>query len=153
MPDGWEVENGLDPLADDAGADADADELASLAEMAAGTDPLDADTDSDGMPDGWEVENGLDPLADDSGDDADIDGKTNLEEYLDGTDPWGWTHEDLSDLHFNLIFIGAMHFMDPYNFDCARVQKCVVHYGLPDGRIVPFCSYNNLHRTDKNPES
>jgi uncharacterized radical SAM superfamily Fe-S cluster-containing enzyme len=58
---------------------------------------------------------------------------------------------DLSNLHFNLLFIGAMHFMDPYNFDCARVRKCVIHYGVPDGRIVPFCSYNNIHR--KNPES
>ena len=60
-------------------------------------------------------------------------------------------YEDLSNLHFNLLFIGAMHFMDPYNFDCARVRSCVVHYGLPDGRIIPFCSYNNLHRTQKSP--
>ena len=60
-------------------------------------------------------------------------------------------YEDLSDLHFNLLFIGAMHFMDPYNFDCARVRKCVVHYGLPDGRTVPFCSFNNFYRTEKNP--
>jgi len=58
------------------------------------------------------------------------------------------SHEyaDLSDLHFNLLFIGAMHFMDPYNFDCARLRRCVIHYGLPDGRIVPFCSYNTIHR-------
>ncbi|RZN38789.1 MAG: radical SAM protein [Methanophagales archaeon ANME-1-THS] len=56
------------------------------------------------------------------------------------------TYEDLSDLHFNLLFIGAMHFMDPSNFDLARVRRCVIHYGLPDGRIVPFCSYNTIHR-------
>jgi uncharacterized radical SAM superfamily Fe-S cluster-containing enzyme len=55
-------------------------------------------------------------------------------------------YDELSDLHFNLLFIGAMHFMDTYNFDCARVRSCVIHYGLPDGRIVPFCAYNNLHR-------
>ncbi len=36
---------------------------------------------------------------------------------------------DLCDLHFNLLFIGSMHFMDPYNFDLARVRKCVIHYG------------------------
>jgi uncharacterized radical SAM superfamily Fe-S cluster-containing enzyme len=59
------------------------------------------------------------------------------------------TYDDLSALHFNLLFIGAMHFMDPYNFDCARVRNCVIHYGLPDGRIVPFCAYNNLHRGGK----
>ena len=59
-------------------------------------------------------------------------------------------YEDLSDLHFNLLFIGAMHFMDPYNFDCTRLRRCVIHYGLPDGRIVPFCSYNTIHRTPFN---
>jgi uncharacterized radical SAM superfamily Fe-S cluster-containing enzyme len=53
---------------------------------------------------------------------------------------------DLSDLHFNLLFIGAMHFMDAYNFDLERVRRCVIHYGLPDGRIVPFCAYNTIHR-------
>ncbi len=35
---------------------------------------------------------------------------------------------DLCDLLFNLLFIGSMHFMDPYNFDLARVRKCVIHY-------------------------
>ncbi|MHC1610439.1 MAG: radical SAM protein [Candidatus Methanospirareceae archaeon] len=55
-------------------------------------------------------------------------------------------YRDLSNFHFNLLFIGAMHFMDPYNFDFARLRRCVIHYGLPDGRIVPFCSYNNIHR-------
>ena len=60
-------------------------------------------------------------------------------------------YEELSDLHFNLLFIGAMHFMDPYNFDRTRVRNCVVHYGLPDGRIIPFCAYNNLHRTEQKP--
>jgi hypothetical protein len=60
------------------------------------------------------------------------------------------TYEDLSDLHFNLLFIGAMHFMDPYNFDCARLRRCVIHYGLPDGRIIPFCSYNTIYRKNRN---
>ncbi len=59
------------------------------------------------------------------------------------------SYRDLSDLHFKLLFIGSMHFMDPYNFDLARVRKCVIHYGLSDGRIVPFCSYNNIHRRGK----
>jgi len=60
-------------------------------------------------------------------------------------------YDDLSNLHFKLLFVGAMHFMDPYNFDCARVRKCVIHYGLPDGRIIPFCAYNNLYRKGKIP--
>jgi len=55
-------------------------------------------------------------------------------------------YHDLSALHFKLLFIGTMHFMDSYNFDLGRLRRCVIHYGLPDGRIVPFCSYNNIHR-------
>lgn len=52
-----------------------------------GTDPLDSDTDNDGMPDGWEVKYGLNPLSDDSAADDDNDGLSNYEEYTGGTDP------------------------------------------------------------------
>jgi hypothetical protein len=47
-----------------------------------------------------------------------------------------------------LVMVGAMHFMDPYNFDLQRVEKCVIHYGLPDGTIRPFCTHNTLHRAE-----
>jgi len=56
-----------------------------------------------------------------------------------------WT---LSDLHHKMILVGAMHFMDPYNFDLERVSRCVVHYALPDGRLIPFCTMNTLHRQE-----
>ncbi len=46
----------------------------------------------------------------------------------------------------NLLFIGTMHFQDPYNFDVERVMRCVIHYGLPDGKVIPFCAYNNFYR-------
>jgi hypothetical protein len=36
--------------------------------------------------------------------------------------------------------------MDPYNFDLERVQRCVIHYAVPDGRIIPFCTMNSIHR-------
>ena len=52
--------------------------------------------------------------------------------------------EALSDIHYRLILLSAMHFMDAYNFDVERVRRCVIHYAVPDGRIIPFCSYNNL---------
>jgi hypothetical protein len=45
-----------------------------------------------------------------------------------------------------VVMIGCMHFMDPYNFDLQRVERCTIHYGLPDGTIRPFCTYNSLHR-------
>jgi len=38
--------------------------------------------------------------------------------------------------------------MDPYNFDLERVQQCVIHYAIPDGRIVPFCTMNSIHRPE-----
>ena len=53
---------------------------------------------------------------------------------------------DTAAFHNKTMFLGAMHFMDPYNFDLSRVRRCGIHYGLPDGRIVPFCSYNSIHR-------
>jgi uncharacterized radical SAM superfamily Fe-S cluster-containing enzyme len=54
-----------------------------------------------------------------------------------------WT---LSDLHHKMILVSAMHFMDPYNFDLERVSRCVVHYAIPDGRLILFCTMNTLHR-------
>jgi uncharacterized radical SAM superfamily Fe-S cluster-containing enzyme len=42
--------------------------------------------------------------------------------------------------------IGLMHFMDAYNFDLERVERCTIHYGFPGGKIVPFCTMNTLHR-------
>jgi uncharacterized radical SAM superfamily Fe-S cluster-containing enzyme len=49
-------------------------------------------------------------------------------------------------MHHEMILIGAMHFMDPYNFDIERVQRCGIHYATPEGTIIPFCTMNNIHR-------
>ena len=97
MPDGWEVDNGLDPLDDeDADEDPDADGLSNLEEYQNSTDPNDDDTDNDGMPDGWEVDNNLDPLVDDADGNPDADALTNLEEYQAGTDPHDYNPSDIS---------------------------------------------------------
>jgi uncharacterized radical SAM superfamily Fe-S cluster-containing enzyme len=41
------------------------------------------------------------------------------------------------------ILLASMHFQDVYNFELDRVQRCVVHYAAPDGRLYPFCTYNS----------
>jgi len=56
------------------------------------------------------------------------------------------SYESLGDLHRKMLLISSMHFMDPYNFDLERVQRCCIHYAVPDGRIIPFCAMNSIHR-------
>ena len=52
--------------------------------------------------------------------------------------------EALNDVHYRMILLSAMHFMDAHNFDLERVRRCVIHYAVPDGRLIPFCAYNIL---------
>lgn len=56
------------------------------------------------------------------------------------------SYRSLGDLQRKSILLSSMHFMDPYNFDIERVQRCVIHYAVPDGRIIPFCTMNSIHR-------
>ena len=56
------------------------------------------------------------------------------------------SYQSLGDLQRKTILLSSMHFMDPYNFDLERVQRCVIHYAVPDGRIIPFCAMNSIHR-------
>jgi hypothetical protein len=100
MPDKWEVENGTNPLVNDAAADPDRDGLANLEEYLAGTNPLVFDTDSDGVSDGEEVLSVLsDPLS------SDFNGTFTTVATINGADasvvagqwePWGTTIEGLS---------------------------------------------------------
>ncbi|ABL78105.1 tetraether lipid synthase Tes [Thermofilum pendens] len=53
-------------------------------------------------------------------------------------------YESLGEFHYNTLFLGMMHFQDLYNHDVARVMRCDIHYVMPDGRQVPFCSFNVL---------
>ncbi|MFX1513416.1 MAG: hypothetical protein ACFFCQ_12585 [Promethearchaeota archaeon] len=50
--------------------------------------PIDSDSDRDGLPDGWEINNNLKPLIDDANEDSDNDKLVNLQEYLSNSDPW-----------------------------------------------------------------
>ena len=40
------------------------------------------------------------------------------------------------------LFLGMMHFQDEYSYDIKRVEKCDIHYSMPDGRVLPFCTFN-----------
>ena len=84
MPDGWEVENGLDPLINDTMLDVDLDRLCTLDEYNYGTDPNSADTDMDGIEDGPEV---FDYGTDHTIPDTDGDGFTDGIEILVKSDP------------------------------------------------------------------
>jgi len=44
---------------------------------------------------------------------------------------------------YKALLIASMHFQDAYNYQIDRVQRCVIHYAAPNGRVYPFCSYNS----------
>jgi uncharacterized radical SAM superfamily Fe-S cluster-containing enzyme len=57
--------------------------------------------------------------------------------------------EAQSKYRYSSLLMATMHFQDVYNYQLDRVQRCVIHYAGPDGRIYPFCSYNSgpCHRS------
>lgn len=54
----------------------------------------------------------------------------------------GGNYHGLADFHNNSLFLGMMHFQDPYNWDIDRIHKCDIHYATPDGKVIPFCTFN-----------
>jgi len=56
------------------------------------------------------------------------------------------TRDSLREFHKKTLFVGTMHFQDAYNIDLERLQRCGIHYALPDGKIIPFCAYNIIYR-------
>ncbi len=55
------------------------------------------------------------------------------------------SYDALGEMHYSMLFLGMMHFMDQFNYDVQRVMRCNIHYLSPDGRIIPFCAYNVLN--------
>lgn len=49
----------------------------------------------------------------------------------------------------NIFRVLIMQFLDPYNFDVRSVKKSCVHIVHPDGRIIPFDTFNMFYRGDK----
>ncbi|MHA2251382.1 MAG: FG-GAP-like repeat-containing protein [Candidatus Kariarchaeaceae archaeon] len=67
--------------------DPDLDFLSTYSEEIFKTDPLNNDTDEDGLPDGWEVTFSLDPSLNDANSDSDLDELTNIQEFNYKTNP------------------------------------------------------------------
>jgi hypothetical protein len=54
-----------------------------------------------------------------------------------------------SELSYKNIFrIIIMEFLDKYNFDVRSVKRTCVHIVHPDGRIIPFDTYNMFYRSN-----
>jgi len=58
------------------------------------------------------------------------------------------SYDSLGNFMDEMLMVGMMHFQDPYNFDLERLERCGIHYAVPDGRIIPFCAMNTLYRTE-----
>jgi uncharacterized radical SAM superfamily Fe-S cluster-containing enzyme len=56
--------------------------------------------------------------------------------------PGGMTYD-------NIFRIIIMKFMDAHDMDIRSVKKTCVHIAHPDGRIIPFDTYNLFYRDDK----
>lgn len=51
---------------------------------------------------------------------------------------------DISGIRDKVKMIMIQPFMDPYNFDLKKLMKCCIHEITPEGKIIPFCAFNNV---------
>jgi hypothetical protein len=42
--------------------------------------------------------------------------------------------------------VAIIQFMDRFNFDLGIVKRSCIHFATPDGRLIPFDTYNNFYR-------
>jgi uncharacterized radical SAM superfamily Fe-S cluster-containing enzyme len=56
------------------------------------------------------------------------------------------SYDSLGRFMRRVLMIGMMHFQDLYNFDLERLERCGIHYAVPDGRVIPFCAMNSIYR-------
>jgi hypothetical protein len=53
-----------------------------------------------------------------------------------------------AELRYDNVFrVLIVQFMDAYSLDVRALKKSCIHFALPDGRLVPFESYNLLYRS------
>jgi uncharacterized radical SAM superfamily Fe-S cluster-containing enzyme len=49
----------------------------------------------------------------------------------------------------NVFRVLIMQFIDAYSFDLRAVKKSCVHIAQPDGRLIPFDTFNLFYRDDQ----
>jgi hypothetical protein len=48
----------------------------------------------------------------------------------------------------NIFRVLIVQFMDAYSFDVRSVKKSCIHIAHPDGRLIPFDTYNLIYRDE-----
>jgi uncharacterized radical SAM superfamily Fe-S cluster-containing enzyme len=48
------------------------------------------------------------------------------------------------DLARHVFMVNTRDFMDPWTFNVKNAMKCCVEFLVPDGRMIPFCTYNSV---------
>ncbi len=74
-----------------------------------------------------------------------VPGGMNFTSILKGVVLGNW--DSIVEFHRHALFIGMMHFMDKFNYDVERVERCAIPYATPDGRLIPFCAFNIFPET------
>jgi len=46
----------------------------------------------------------------------------------------------------NTFRVVILQFLDRYNFDLGTVKRSCVHFVTPEGKIIPFDTYNSYYR-------
>lgn len=54
---------------------------------------------------------------------------------------FGFKHASIAK---HIFSISIKDFQDSYTFDIKKLMKCCVEIATPDGRLIPFCAYNNV---------
>lgn len=57
------------------------------------------------------------------------------------------SYDPMADMD-QVLMLNCTSHMDGWNFDVERVENCAIHYLTPDGKLIPFCSYNAFYRAD-----